>query len=219
MKYQFTRISSNAKTGPIPTTMTEKDSCPDTCPLKLSGCYAENFPLSLHWGKVSETGISASKLASNLKALPIGQLWRHNVAGDLPHDNGVIDLKELEPIMQAVERRKLETILYTHHQLKKNIKQLEQVKRRGINVNLSCNSVSEAIAAVQAGFNAVTLMPSSAPKVTKLDGAKVVICPAQTSERVTCASCGLCAKDRGNTIIGFYPHGARSKKAETTIRG
>lgn len=217
MKYQFTRISSNVKTGPIPTTMTEKDSCPDTCPLKLSGCYAENFPLSLHWDKVAETGISASNLNSKLVGLPIGQLWRHNVAGDLPHNDGVIDLDELEPILSAVERRKLETILYTHHQLKKNIKELEQVKRRGININLSCNSVSEAVAAVQAGFNAVTLMPSSAPKVTKLDGAKVVICPAQTSERVTCASCGLCAKDRGTTIIGFYPHGARSKKAETTI--
>ena len=161
--------------------------------------------------------MNASQLNSKLIGLPIGQLWRHNVAGDLPHDNGVIDLDELEPIMQAVERRKLETILYTHHQLKQNIKQLEQVKRRGININLSCHSVSEAVAAVKAGFNAVTLMPSNAPKVTKLDGAKVVICPAQTSDRVTCASCGLCAKDRGTTIIGFYPHGARSKKAETTI--
>lgn len=217
MKYQFTRISSNAKTGPIPTTMTEKDSCPDTCPLKLSGCYAENFPLSLHWGKVADNGINADQLAQKLKALPVGQLWRHNVAGDLPHNNGIIDIDAMEPILGAVERRRLETILYTHHQLTQNIKQLEQVKKRGINVNLSCNSVFEAVTAVKAGFNAVALMPSSAPKVTKLEGAKVVICPAQTSDRVTCASCGLCAKDRGTTIIGFYPHGTKSKKAESTI--
>ena len=47
--YKFTRRSSNVKTGAIPTTMSERDSFPESCTLKGNGCYAENFPLVLHW--------------------------------------------------------------------------------------------------------------------------------------------------------------------------
>lgn len=226
MKYQLTPISSNVKTGPIPTTMTEKDSCPSTCPLKLSGCYAENFPLSLHWNKVAETGMGALDLSSKLSKLPRGQLWRHNVAGDLPHKDGIIDIDEIRPILDSVKSRKLSTIVYTHHLPFKNHAQLDEIKRAGININISCESVEQALSNTRAGFNSVCIMPKNAPKVTKyFDGysgqlnARVVMCPAQTSERVTCASCGLCAKDRTKEaiIIGFYPHGTKSKQVEKAI--
>lgn len=227
MKYQFTPISSNQKTGPIPTTMTEKDSCPDTCPLKLNGCYAENFPLSLHWQRVSESGISVDQLAQKLGKLPRGQLWRHNVAGDLPHKNGTIDTQEIKPILSAVKSRGLKTILYTHHKIAQNYQALSEIRDSGINVNVSTESPEMAISALNAGFNSVCIMPDGSEKLTKyLDGytgqtiAKIVICPAQTSDRVTCAACGLCAKDRtkDRVIIGFLPHGARAKSVRTMLQ-
>jgi hypothetical protein len=47
--YHFTRKSQNRKTGPIPTTVTSADTCPDACPLKAKGCYAKGGPLAMHW--------------------------------------------------------------------------------------------------------------------------------------------------------------------------
>jgi hypothetical protein len=226
MKYQFTRVSSNAKTGPIPTTMTEKESCAITCPLRENGCYAENFPLSLHWGRVSESGISATDLVSKLSKLPRGQLWRHNVAGDLPHVNGTVDIEQVRPILDVVKSRDLKTIVYSHHKGRNNMEVFQGMKRYGVNVNVSCESLDQAISADKMGLNAVCIVPQDSPKVKKiLDGytgqtvARVVVCPAQTSEKVTCASCGLCAKDRTNqhVIIGFLPHGSRAKKVNQLV--
>lgn len=222
MRYQFTRVSSNAKTGPIPTTMTERESCPDTCPLKGSGCYGENFPLSLHWSKVADTGISAQDLADKLIALPILQLWRHNVAGDLPTIDGVnIDPLELLPILKAVKSRKLKTILYTHHNIESNLYQLELIKSYGVNVNASCENVDQAKFALDHGINAVMVVPIGSPKTERVGDIKMVACPAQYRDNVTCASCGLCAMDRTEkrAVITFEAHGAKKKHAIKAIEG
>ena len=52
IKYHLTRVSSNSKTGPIPVSTTSRNSCPEACELKGSGCYAESGPLRLHWDAV-----------------------------------------------------------------------------------------------------------------------------------------------------------------------
>ena len=87
MQYHLTPRSSNKKTGPIPVSTTSRDSCPDTCPLKNGGgCYAGSGPLSLHWDKVgTDRGVSLESFCDTIRALPKGQVWRHNQAGDLPH--------------------------------------------------------------------------------------------------------------------------------------
>ena len=53
----FTRVSQNAKTGPIPVSMSPKNTCPDTCPLKGGGCYAQGGPINLHWMRLSKGGV------------------------------------------------------------------------------------------------------------------------------------------------------------------
>ena len=53
MKTQFTRVSRNRKVGPIPTTMTSAKACPESCPLKNAGCYADGGPTAINWQKVS----------------------------------------------------------------------------------------------------------------------------------------------------------------------
>ena len=48
--------SKNKKTGPMPVTTSEQDTCPDACPFNHNnegGCLAEYGPLKLHWDKVS----------------------------------------------------------------------------------------------------------------------------------------------------------------------
>ena len=221
MKYQFTQKSSNAKTGAIPTTMTEKTSCPLTCPLRANGCYAENFPLALHWNKVSDNGITAQELADKLMALPILQLWRHNVAGDLPTlPDGTINTVELSPIVNAVKARDLRTIVYTHHPLTEaNIHRLRVMRKHGVNVNASCESIDKVNHALDHGINAVLVVPVGSPKREKIGSTTLLACPAQYRDAVTCASCGLCARDRvaNRVVVTFEAHGARKGAAMRAI--
>jgi len=44
------------------------------------------------------------------------------------------------------------------------------------------------------------------------------VCPAQTREDVTCASCGLCAIPDRRVIIGFRAHGTRARVADAKAR-
>jgi len=82
---QFVRKSSNAKVGKIPTTTTDRTSCPDSCPLKdKGGCYAEaGYYTRINWDKVDsgERGASWDDLCESVSKLPEGQLWRHNYVG------------------------------------------------------------------------------------------------------------------------------------------
>ena len=54
MNFHMTLESRNEKTGPIPVSTTSYDTCPDVCPLKGNGCYADGGPLGMHWRAVSE---------------------------------------------------------------------------------------------------------------------------------------------------------------------
>jgi len=39
-----------------------------------------------------------------------------------------------------------------------------------------------------------------------------MVCPAQTREGVTCATCKLCSRANRSVIVGFIPHGGAKKK-------
>ena len=94
--YFLTRKSRNAKTGPIPVSTTSADTCPNDCPFRGNGCYAEGYPLKGRWDEVTrgERGGSLEELAANIKTLPQGQLWRHNQAGDLPGNGHLINSRK-----------------------------------------------------------------------------------------------------------------------------
>lgn len=112
-RFKFTRVARNKKVGPIPVTITTRNSCPDACPLKASGvCYAQSGPTRLWWDRTEKIGISLLELCQEIKKLPLGQLWRHNEAGDLPGDGDVLDLVALAAIVKANKGRNGFT--YTH---------------------------------------------------------------------------------------------------------
>ena len=72
MKTLFTSVSQNAKTGPIPVTITEKASCWTGCALYEKGCYAFYGALGHFWSGVSEgaRGGSWDELCTKVAALP-----------------------------------------------------------------------------------------------------------------------------------------------------
>jgi hypothetical protein len=225
MKIHLTPISSNVKTGPIPVTTSESSTCPDVCPFKKSGCYADSGPLALHWSKVSkgERGNDLAILAKQIKAFPRGQVWRHNQAGDLPGIGNVIDSDALAQIVEANKGRRGFT--YTHKPLEgaNNASNLDAVKSanaQGFTINLSGNNLAHAdrLADLQAGPVVCVVPEATENTFFTPAGRKGIVCPAQQRDDITCANCQLCSRAMRSVIIGFRAHGTSKKKAEAIAK-
>lgn len=222
----FTRKSSNSKTGAIPVTVSSKNTCPSSCPLKDgNGCYAGVGPMSWHWDKVSDgrRGAGWTDLCSAIQSLPLGTLWRHNTAGDLPHNDQHIDSRLLTELIHANKGKKGFT--YTHHDMLigNNAQLIESANKLGFTVNLSANNLVHADALVSMDIGpVVTVLPSDQIKNTVTPGGRrVVVCPAAIDEtdKITCKTCKLCAVRDRKTIIGFPAHGAQTKKVNVIAKG
>ncbi len=217
MKVSWTPKSKNKKIGEIPASMTERESCPPDCPLKDNGCYADNWPLRLHWNKVPQKGLSWGDFVNVVDALPAGTLWRHNVAGDLPRrKDGGIHSRKMGALVKANKRKPV--IVYTHHDTvrdSRSAKIISSANSDGFTVNLSANNPAHADELADLGIApVVTLLPSDAPTRSFTPRGKVIIaCPAEDNDSVTCKSCGVCAVASRKSIIGFRAHGSRKKKA------
>jgi len=220
MQTFLTIKSRNTKTGPIPVSTTSAASCPDACPLSgKNGCYAEGGPLGMFWKKVTEkrAGASFADFAEKIAALPAGQLWRHNQAGDLIGDKNQIDATALAQLCDAAKHTRGFT--YTHYDCENDTHNRDAVKRAndaGFTVNLSGNNLDHAdkLAALKIA-PVVVVMPSDATEnTTTPQGRKVVVCPATQRDDVNCKSCGLCARQGNRPIVGFPAHGISKKRAE-----
>lgn len=226
--YVLNPVSGNTKTGPIPVSTSNSGTCPDACPIKLKGCYAKYGPVGMHWRKLDEGSSKNAKewgeFLKDVKRIPRGSLWRHNQAGDLNgvEGTGRVDQVKLLELVNANKGKRGFT--YTHYDTLENGLNRACVKdanAQGFTINLSGNDVNHAdklkaldIAPV------VVLMPRDAEKVSYTPaGNKVVICPAENTDKVNCMSCGLCQVVDRNYIIGFRAHGTAAKTVELIARG
>lgn len=224
-RFHMTRVSANAKTGPIPVTTSSENTCPTSCPLFGGGCYAKAGPLALHWRKVSDENekrsMSESDFLDAVKSLPKKQLWRHNQAGDLPHVNGKINADFVGKLINA--NRNKNGFTYTHHDMtdNDNLRIVQDCNYSGFTVNLSTDNVQGAVKAYKrySTLPIVTLLPLDAPNVQTVSGVKVVACPAEKSDKVNCANCALCADSKRDYVIGFRAHGTQKKKANIIAKG
>jgi hypothetical protein len=220
----LTYASENKKTGPIPTSVTSSNTCPDSCPLKASkSCYAMYGPLQIHWDKTSnkERGLPVDGFFEKLRKLPRGQLWRHNVAGDLFGKNMEIDSNLLKKLVK--ENKGKRGFTYTHKPvlegqadekvIKNNSEAIRHANDNGFTVNLSADNLEEADEMVDKGVGpVVTILPTTADKRTKTPkGRHVVVCPAVVSDDAACSTCALCQIRDRKFIIGFPAHGTKKK--------
>jgi hypothetical protein len=224
--YHLSHRSRNSKTGPIPVSTTSEDTCPNACPLKAGGgCYAAaNFHLRLHWQKVSagKAGTSLAAFRDMIAALPDGQLWRHNQAGDLPGEGDEIDATALAQLVEANAGKRGFT--YTHKPMTPaNQTEIRAANQAGFTVNLSANNLRHADELAELEIApVVAVLPSSVQgnqKISTPAGRRVVVCPATYREDVTCASCGLCQRVRRKAIVGFPAHGAAAVAASAVAEG
>ena len=211
MQVHLTPKSANAKTGPIPVSTTTGASCPTDCAMKAE-CYAATGPLALHWKAVSEgrRGTDWPTFTKSIAALPDGQLWRHNQAGDLPQTDGTIDAVKLGQLVAANTGRRGFT--YSHHRDTASINWIRHANAWGFTVNLSANDLADAdtLADHAAGPVVVVLPSTQTTNTTTPKGRAVVVCPATQRADVSCATCQLCQRQRG-AIVGFPAHGSRQR--------
>lgn len=211
MQVHLTLKSANVKTGPIPVSTTEQASCPDDCTMKKE-CYAKSGPLALHWAAVSNgtRGTDWATFTATIAALPDGQLWRHNQAGDLPQVDGSIDAVKLGQLVAANTGRRGFT--YSHHRDAASIAWIRHANAWGFTVNLSANDLADADAlADHAAGPVVVVLPSTQTQNTVTPaGRAVVICPATQRDDVSCATCQLCQRQRA-AIVGFPAHGTKKR--------
>lgn len=223
MQVALTMVSSNAKTGPIPTTTSDRATCPTTCPFYDKGCYAKSGPQAIHWRKVSnaERGFAWDEFVNQIRKIAKNQIWRHNVSGDLQHNDGNIDYKKLRQLIMANKGRRGFT--YTHHKLNEhNIVSLQNANMMGFTINASCESIEEADRVMtEHEIPAVAVVNSEKTDrfYTTSSGRKVVTCPAALFPgKVTCATCGLCQKADRDFVIAFPSHG-NAKRTVNEIVG
>ncbi len=222
---QLTLKSGNAKTGPIPVSTTTAKTCPVDCAMRTA-CYAKAGPLAMHWPRVTDgrSGTDFATFTRMIAALPEGQLWRHNQAGDLPGDGRTIDAAALRMLARANRGRRGFT--YTHYSMadKANRAAVRAANRAGFTVNISANNLGEVDAALAANAGPVVcVLPSDVQGRQELrtpKGARVVVCPATYREDVSCATCGLCqSRAPARPVVGFPAHGTSKRRADAIARG
>lgn len=220
----FTPVSGNAKTGPIPVSGSQSNTCPPACPFspkdgKANGCYAAYGPISWHWRKLNngKVGFEWNEFLAKVRALPRQTFWRHNQFGDLQGDGNAIDAAKLAELVRANTDRKGFT--YTHKPVldnRENRKAVLHANAGGFTINLSANNLDNADELKALGIAPVVVtLPKDAPNVlyTKAQN-KVIVCPAQQKDNVTCATCRLCQNVSRSVIIGFKAHGMGAKYVE-----
>jgi len=218
---QFVKKSANAKTGPMPTTNSQRSTCPAVCPLKRvwnpstskyeSPCYAESgFHTKLNWNKLDsgERGGTFDALINKVETMT-APIWRHNVSGDFYHVDEVMDRGQIRRLTRANGGRRV--ISFTHHDMsiKANRVTVAAANRDGFTINLSGNNIDHADDLMALNIApVVAIVPVDQTSNFKSPaGHNVVICPATYKDDVTCTSCQMCSKQR-STIIAFPAHGA-----------
>ena len=218
MKYHFVLKSANSKTGPLPVTYSQRETCPQSCPHYRADCYAEDYYTRMSWDKVAERGGDLGQLCESVAGLPAGQLWRFNVAGDLPGAGEHVDAVALGAIVQANTGRRGFT--YTHKKTPEALYWAQCANDWGFTVNLSADDAGEADALANISRSPLTcIVPMDTPEKTETpEGRTIIVCPAQTRDDITCATCGLCARADRRVIIGFRAHGSRARVTDALAR-
>lgn len=232
--YHVTPRSANAKTGPIVVTTSSAKTCPPACPLKRT-CYAKGGPLALHWAAVTrgERGAPWARfladLSDALAKAPRGATWRHNQAGDLPGPGDKIDREALDALVNVNATAGARGFTYTHKPLiaadargakgaalaAANLAAVVAANAAGFTINASANTLAhvDALAdALDGRAPVVVVVAADAPETSATPaGRRVVVCPAQSREGVTCATCRLCSRADRSVVVGFRAHGSGAR--------
>ena len=233
----FVRISFNKKTGPIPVTMSESSTCPDSCPWKgTNGCYAEYSRTGMQFRALSTDGISEAgrkvispipweQLCRHISVLPRGQVWRKNIAGDLPGIGDTLDHQMLDQLVRANTKAGAKGFCYTHKpvgftgQLLINACAIRAANTQGFTISLSADGLKQADRLSDLNIAPVVAVvdKDAGKRFTTPAGRGCVVCPAEYTN-LTCDRCRLCIKKNRTSIVCFRAHGPGRVKVSNKLK-
>jgi hypothetical protein len=168
----------------------------------------------MHWKKVDSDKVNNdwNHFLQFVSTLPSGQLWRHNQAGDLPGIGENIDKQALSQLINANIGKRGFT--YTHKPLTPdNLKWIQYANNKGFTINISADSIVEAVNVYKELRLPVTItMSDTFPlnQMTALD-TRFQMCPAMIEDHITCKMCQWCAMPDRKWIVMFKAHGSKRK--------
>jgi hypothetical protein len=213
MRTMVVPASTNTKTGKgCAVTYRTADTCPASCPLRASGCYARGRIFGIPARLGTEDGESYAAVRA-LADAPGVSLVRANVCGDVLTPDGTPDRPYLAALSDLAASRP--TFSYTHAW-----RDLTPDIAPGVTLNASCETAADLETATAAGWPTVVSDTGEEDSLigSTVAGRRVVQCPGQTRESVTCASCRLCARPRRAVTVAFVVHGSGRALAARSIR-
>lgn len=222
----FSLASGNRKLGGIPASITSAETCPRSCSFFGRGCFAEYHHLRAHWATTSRRGLTWDKFCAAVRALPPGTLWRHNEAGDLPGHGDAVDLDAVADLVHANRGRRGFTFshkptLGDDDHVVANRAAVLWANASGLVVNLSADTLAHADQLADLGIGPVAVVVASDTPDRGLrtpGGRRVVVCPAETAARLTCAECRLCAVAHRRAVVGFRAHGQLRAEVDRLVQ-
>lgn len=212
----FVAVSGNSKTGPIPVTYRNmEETCPHDCPFFNNGCYGVGRieALTRKYSRTITVDHARSVLA---KRKPTAKYLRDRVIGDLVTARGRFDMPYVRTIARIAREHALTVFGYTHAWRMLDRRAVSSIAASGYVLNASCETVADVRMAISLGMPAV-ITNDDVSEGMMIDGRRVVTCPAQTRDNVTCASCGLCAKPERKSVVRFLVHGPSKNRARRAI--
>jgi hypothetical protein len=156
----------------------------------------------------TEPSLSWDEFCAQVALLPPGQLWRHNVQGDLPGDplQLQVDAEPLEQLVRANRDKHGFTFSRFHPKFAQNADLIAHANRQGFTINLEADSLTQADELLHWQVAPVVVrVPEDVPPILRTPaGNKVVVCPQSHRQGVSCAACKLCAQ-------AWYPHQNRDR--------
>lgn len=214
-------VSDNSKTGPVSATYASQKTCPNSCPLKGSGCYAESDFTGFTTRRLNANAdpfaveelahMEASGIAGLTGKLPL----RIHVVGDATTDRAAGILADAAEYHMSKHDQPVWA--YTHA--------WRDVSRESwgkVSVLASCETSENARWAMDRGYAAAVVVKDHKADVAyDLNGVKAIPCPQQTGKAANCKSCKLCFNaDRllkTRSVIAFSVHGGGAKKASNAL--
>jgi hypothetical protein len=227
----YVKGSKNSKLGDkiqMDATYASIDStCPDTCALKSSGCYAQTSFVGITNARLNQEAKTLTNLqVARAEARAIREAYKFNivketylrihVSGDTRTRNGVRSINSA--VKTLLDKGLKKAYSYTH-----SWRNVPRKLWSNVSILASVDDVSQVAQARENGYApALVVSEFASDKAFKMEGSDVTFipCPAQTRE-VTCGQCKLCMKAdflyENNKGIAFAAHGVGNGKIKKRL--
>lgn len=236
-KHLFVPRSYNRKLGPIACTYASLNTCPPTCALKGSGCYAEQAFVRRNAGLGTLTrGQVCTAISEHFKGKR-EQVIRYHVSGDLDPvrwtANGGGTLQTDASYCQLVSYNSVigrdnTGWLYTHRTGTRDLEMycglLRSPETQRVCVIPSADSIEDAERIREWFPYRIALCAPSEPRdrerfrqaLLHRTGIKSFTCPAAVEDATTCDKCRVCSH-LGRVAVLFPVHGSSQRAIESRV--